>query len=126
MSPTEFVSELKQSSAESVDGLLQYVSNPPVPDPPEHLGKFVALLRSLSQDQRRTPAELLQYSSEGILFDLLGYLDNTATLRSSPSGQLELWYIDGEQRTLLNAPDGPAAGRIQYAVNRQVSTPSPR
>ena len=107
MSPGEFVADLKRSTAESVDGLLQYVSNPPVADPHEHLGKFAELIRSLSGDQRRTMADLLQYAAEGSLFDLLGYLDNTATLRSSPSGQFELWHVDGEQQTMLNAPDGP-------------------
>ncbi|MEZ6137092.1 MAG: hypothetical protein R3C53_19535 [Pirellulaceae bacterium] len=107
MNPAELVADLKRSSAETVIGLLQYLQDPPVPEPPEHLGEFTLLYRSLSQDQRKTLAALLVYVSEGSLFDLLGFLDNTATLPSSPTSQLELWQVDGDERALLNSPEGP-------------------
>ena len=106
MNPAELVADLKRSSAATVTGLLQYLQNPPVPDPPEHLGEFTLLYRSLSQDQRKTLADLLVYVSEGSLFDLLGFLDNTATLPSCPTSQLELWQVDGYERARLNSPEG--------------------
>ncbi|MCA9038231.1 MAG: hypothetical protein KDA91_24065 [Planctomycetaceae bacterium] len=114
MTPTQLVNDLKRSSGETVNSLLQYLQNPPVPEPPEHLGEFTSFYRSLSQDQRQTLADLLTYIAEGSLFDLLGFLDNTATLPSSPASQLELWQVTDDQRTQLNGPDGPL---LQDAFN---------
>ncbi|MEZ6138063.1 MAG: hypothetical protein R3C53_24535 [Pirellulaceae bacterium] len=107
MNAAELVADLKRSSAETVDGLLQYLQNPPVPKPPKHLGEFTSLYRSLSQDQRKTLADMLAYVAEGSLFDILGFLDNTAALPSSPTSQLELWQVNDEERALLNSPQGP-------------------
>lgn len=103
MSPLDFVTKLKQKVRESSSAELDYVANPPVANPPAHLGEFCRWYRGLSEEQKLVAADLMRYVAEGTLFELLTLLDNVACLNG---GSLEIYHIDGESRTLLNDPEG--------------------
>jgi hypothetical protein len=105
MRPVDFVFALKQLVREQAAGEVAYIADPPVPDPPTHLGEFSRWWRGLDHAQRETARQLVQYVAEGSLFDLLNVLDNVLSLPGHP-GSFEVFYVLGESRMLLNDAEG--------------------
>src|SRR5438046_5923586 len=94
---------MKRRIRQSVAGTVEYLANPPVSDPPGHLGEFSRWWRALSAADREMAASLLEYVAEGSLFSLLNVLDDVESL---DQGHFELFHVAGELRTRLNDPDG--------------------
>lgn len=105
MRPVDFVAALKQLVRQQAADAVAYVADPPVPDPPAHLGEFSRWWQGLDHAQRETARQLLQYVAEGSLFNLLNVLDDVLSLPGHP-GSFELFYVLAESRTRLNDPEG--------------------
>ncbi|HEX8913648.1 MAG TPA: hypothetical protein VF796_14915 [Humisphaera sp.] len=104
MQPHEFVASLRRVTRQSVTSTVDYLANPPVPEPPGYLGEFARWWKGLSDQQRVVARDLLEYVAEGSLFHLLTVLDGTSTLEGH-EGTFELFHVIGESRTRLNDPD---------------------
>lgn len=106
MTPDEFVTAIKDSIRNGAASEIDYYANPPVANPPGHLGRFSAWFRQLAPADQDMVRELVEYASEGALFSLLTYLDNSAGL-TNEKGEFELWFTnDKGDRVRLNDPDG--------------------
>ena len=106
MTPREFVAALKRSVRQGAAGTIDYISCPPVTDPPNHLGEFSRWFQGLTEGQRATAARLVEYAAEGSLFDLLTVLDNITSLDGQRPGRFELFHVESDSRTLLNDAEG--------------------
>ena len=105
MKPHTFVNSLKKTVRDCVSSEIEYFSNPPVSEPPGHLGQFSAWYRSLSDHDKGLVGMVMRYAAEGSLFALLGFIDNLYSVPSAPKGQFELYYSEEGSRTRLNDPD---------------------
>lgn len=103
MTAQEFVAALKRQVRQDVAGTVEYIANPPVPEPPGHLGEFSRWWRGLSAADRNVATSLLNYVAEGSLFSLLNIFDHDGSL---DDGHFELFHVRGKSRTRLNDPDG--------------------
>ena len=106
MTPEEFVNAIKQSMRDGAAREIDYYANPPVANPPGHLGQFSTWFRKLSAADQAIVRDIVEYAHEGALFQVLMYLDNSAKL-TDENGELELWYTnENGDRARLNDPDG--------------------
>lgn len=105
MRADEFVTSLKREVRQSVAATLGYIADPPVPQPPAHLGEFARWWQGLSGPQRDVARRMMEYVAEGSLFAVLNVLDGVASLQGQ-DGAFELFHCTAESRTRLNAPEG--------------------
>jgi hypothetical protein len=105
MNPEQFVSDLKTEVRNSVDGTIEYLANPPVKNPPDHLGVLSNWYRNLSNADKEVAKMAMEYAAEGSLFSLLNILDGMHYLPSSIAGELELYYVEDDKRIRLNDPE---------------------
>lgn len=106
MTPENFVTELKADVRSEVESTIEYLANPPVKNPPDHLGVLSRWYRKLSDEDKEVARIAMEYAAEGSLFGLLNVLDGVDDLPSSAGGKLELYYVEGDRKVRLNDPEG--------------------
>ena len=117
MTPEQFVVELKQVVRDGVEGEIEYYLNPPVTNPPGHLGVFSRWYQGLSDEDKEVARIALEYAAEGSLFSLLNILDNVQSLPSM-KGHLESYYVEDNTKLRLNDPEGD----FLYDIFNNIST----
>lgn len=106
MTPYDFVAALKNSVQHGVDYELQQLSNPILPDAPEHLARFAEFIQRLSPADKEITHDLLRFIAEGSLFRVLVCLDNMSRI-SDKQGEFELWHVNADgDKVRLNDADG--------------------
>ena len=106
MTPEQFVVELKANVRSEVESTIEYLANPPVKNPPDHLGILSRWYRNLSDKDKEVARMAMEYAADGSLFGLLNVLDGVYDLPSGAGGKFELYYVEGEKRIRLNDPEG--------------------
>lgn len=106
MTPEHFVADLKADVRSEVESTIEYLADPPVENPPDHLGVLSRWYRNLSDEDKKVARIAMEYAAEGSLFGLLNVLDGIRNLPSGTGGTLELYYVEADRKVRLNDSDG--------------------
>lgn len=110
MTPDEFINSVRQVVYESaIKGTLSIVSKPPGRKPSESLVAISNWFGGLSENEKQLFQHANAIAAHKATFGMLAVLDGVRQIEDSPAkGTLELHYLEGDQRTLLNAPSAEA------------------
>lgn len=110
MTPNGFINSVRQVVFKSaIDGTLSAISKPPGRNPPENLLTVSKWFGELSRNDKEMLRHAIAIAAHQATFGMLAVLDGARQIEDSPvKGTLELHYIKGDQRTLLNAPSAEA------------------
>jgi hypothetical protein len=106
MNREEFVRVVKLTCSdhegrESVESLR----NPPGRRPSPKLLRLSKWFHQLGPENQAVLADALNDAAEGAVFGLLCILDGVRAIENGPDkGRLELYYVNGDQKVLLNDP----------------------
>jgi len=106
MDSEEFVRVVKLTCSDNKgEENVRSLRNPPGRRPSAKLQRLSKWFHQLSPENQAGLAEALNDAAEGAVFGLLCILDGVRAIESGPDkGRLELYYVNGEQRVLLNDP----------------------
>jgi hypothetical protein len=84
------------------------LKEPPGRRPSARLRRLSDWFKTVSAQDQEKVTELWSLAAEDAVFDVLCVLDGVRAIESqSDKGTLELYYVKGDQRILLNAEDNP-------------------
>jgi hypothetical protein len=104
MDGNEFARVIKNVVAEnSIRSVEEVVTDPPGRSPNKELLELSAWFKSLSENERGKAKLLISNSVDEAVFGFLSVLDGVRAIEGSgDKGRLLLYYVKGDERTLLN------------------------
>lgn len=113
----EFVKNIKvQTSDSAVRSVLSALNSPPGRVPNDSDVGLTRWFTSLSDRDRAAVSEVIREAAEHAIFGLFAILDGERVFEySADKGDLELYYVKGKQRILLNPPN---ADELHNVYNR--------
>jgi hypothetical protein len=110
MTPEEFIAQIRQVVYKSAaSGTMSLIEKPPGRKPPENLVALSKWFSQLPDSDKDMVRKAITLAAHGATFGMLAVLDGVRQIEDSPlKGRLELHYIKGDQRTLLNEPSAEA------------------
>ena len=108
MNSEGFIKSIKKVIHDDVvSGLIGYLENPTGRKPPKSLVHLSEYISNLSQNEKSTLQKIIAHATHSKIFGLLAVLDGVRAIEnSSGKGELKLYWEKGEERILLNDPEG--------------------
>jgi hypothetical protein len=108
MTAEEFISIIHQFVYMSaVSGTLSLLEKPPGRKPPKNVVTVSKWFAGLSENDKEMLRLAMAMAAHHATFGVLAVLDGVQVIEDSRvKGTLELYYVKGDERTLLNAPKG--------------------
>ncbi len=106
MDSEEFVRSVKLTCSDNEgEEKVRSLRNPPGRHPSAKLRRLSKWFHQLGPENQSGLVEALDDAAESAVFGLLCILDGVRAIESRPDqGGLELYYVNGEERVLLNDP----------------------
>jgi hypothetical protein len=106
LTPEEFVSVVKlQTSDAAVQGALKAMKQPPGRAPSERLLALSRWYNQLPEADQHMIETALQQAAESAIFGFFCILDGVRAIENTTDkGGLELYFVKGNERKLLNDP----------------------
>jgi hypothetical protein len=106
LKPEEFVAVVKlRTSDAAVKGSLKTLERPPGRSPSERLLNLSRWYNQLSEEDRHMLGEAFREVAESAIFGFFCILDGVRVIEdTTDKGELELYFVKGSERTLLNDP----------------------
>jgi hypothetical protein len=106
MDPEIFVKAIKlQTSERAASSTIELFNDPPGKTPEPALSALSTWFRGLSQSDQAMVKKAMQESAETAVFGFFCILDGVRAFEDQPSdGRLELYYVNGPRRVLINDP----------------------
>jgi hypothetical protein len=93
----------------AINGTVSLIMKPPGRNNSERLLTLSKWFSELSENDKEMLKHAIAIAAHQSTFGMLSVLDGARPIEDSPSkGTLELHYLDGDRRTLLNAPNAEA------------------
>lgn len=104
MNQEEFIRRIRRVVEEPVvPGCIESYKRPPGRQPPEDLLEMSRWYNSLSDEDQRMVERVMRDAVQSCVFSLLCVLDGVSAFEEpGESGGLELYYVEGSSRELLN------------------------
>jgi len=104
LTPEEFVSVVKvQTSDAAVHGALKIMKQPPGRSPSERLLTLSRWYNQLPEADQHILEAALRQAAESAIFGFFCILDGVRSIENTTDkGGLELYFVKGNERTLLN------------------------
>lgn len=106
MNSAEFVGAVKTVCSDGeAEGIIRSFRNPPGRRPSNRSMRLSKWFQQLSVNDQEMLREALTDTAERVVFGIMCVLDGARAIESGPEkGSLELYYVKGDQRVLLNDP----------------------
>ncbi len=121
MNPEEFISVVKlRTSDAAVKGTLTTLKHPPGRSPSDKLLKLSQWYNQLSETDRHMLRAALRETAESAIFGFFCILDGVRVIEDTPDkGDLELYFVKGDEQTLLNDPHQEELHNLFNALRAQ-------
>jgi hypothetical protein len=103
-----FISALKKVVLDgAVDSVMELLDKPPGRRPLKEIQQLSSWLHSLGAEKTEIVRSLVGLAARQATYNFLSLLDGIAAFEpAGPKGKLELYYVKGDERILLNEEDG--------------------
>lgn len=106
MGPEEFIKRVKRVVEDpAVSGCVESYRDPPGRQPAEDLLELSRWYNGLSEENQRMVEKAMRDAVQTSIFSFLCALDGVSAFTQPGEGELELYYVHGSSRVLLNDPD---------------------
>ena len=103
----------------AIEGTVTSLTTPPGRSPDPRLIELSKWFADLDEGERRLVRALIERSVDQAVFGFLTVLDGVRAIENSPDkGVLELYYVRGERRVLINDPNHILLHEIYNSIPR--------